>query len=266
MKLYAIGLGPGDMEYLAPRARNAILQSDVIVGYTGYVELIPDLAGGKQIISTGMTGEAKRCEAAIAEALKGKQVCVVSSGDAGVYGMAGLLYELAEKHPDIEIEVIPGITAAVSAAAILGSPLTNDFAVISLSDLLTPWDVIEKRLDAASMADFVLCLYNPQSKKRSDHLEKACGIALRYKPPETMCGYVRNAYRGADRGADQGADRGADQGADQGADRGADQECRICTLSELREAQVDMLTTVIIGNSGTRIINGKLVTVRGYDI
>jgi precorrin-3B C17-methyltransferase len=156
--------------------------------------------------------------------------------------MASLLYELADEYPNVEIEVIPGITAAVSAAAILGSPLTNDFAVISLSDLLTPWDVIERRLDACNSADMVVCLYNPQSKKRVDHLEKACDVALRHKPPNINCGYVRNAFRGGEA------------------------ESRICSLSELRMAQVDMFTTIIIGNSATKIIDGKLVTTRGYDL
>jgi precorrin-3B C17-methyltransferase len=241
-KIYAVGIGPGDADYLAPKAKAIILQSDIVVGYTGYMELITELTKGKETIATGMHGETERCEAAIHEALKGKQVCVISSGDAGIYGMASLLYELTEKHPAIAIEVIPGITSAVSAAAILGSPLTNDFAVISLSDLLTPWDIIVKRLDACSAADMVICLYNPQSKKRRDYLEKACSIALRHKPPDTHCGYVRSAFRGNG------------------------MESRICTLAELREANVDMFTTVIIGNSGTKIINGKLVTVRGYRI
>jgi len=242
MKIYVVGLGPGDMDYLAPKAGKVMLQSDVIAGYTGYMELISAFVKGKEIIATGMKSEVERCEAAIGEALKGKQVCVVSSGDAGIYGMAALLYELAEKHNTVEIEVIPGITAAIAAAAILGSPLTNDFAVISLSDLLTPWDVIEKRLDAASMADFVLCLYNPQSKKRSDYLERACAIILRHKPPETMCGYVRNAYRGS-----------------------ASKNC-ICTLAELLQTQVDMFTAVIVGNACTKVLNGKLVTTRGYKL
>jgi precorrin-3B C17-methyltransferase len=240
MKIYVVGLGPGDLDYLAPRAREAILESHVIVGYTGYIELIPELLNGKEIIATGMKGEVLRCEAAIAEAQRGKQVCVVSGGDAGIYGMAALLYELSEKHSGIEIEVIPGVTAAIAAAAVLGSPLTNDFAVISLSDLLTPWNVIEKKLDAASAADFVICLYNPQSVKRSGCLERACAVILRHKPPETMCGYARNAFRGGDSGS------------------------RICTLAELSRARVDMFTTVIVGNSGTKIINGKLVTARGY--
>jgi len=242
VKLYAIGLGPGDKDYLAPKAQKAIQECDVVVGYTGYISLIPGLIHGKEVISTGMMGEAQRCESAISEALNGKQVCVVSSGDAGIYGMAGLLYQLGENHPEIDIEVIPGITAATSAASILGSPLTNDFAVISLSDLLTPWGVIEKRLDACAAADMVICLYNPQSKKRSDYLQRACSIALRHKPLDTKCGYVRNAFRGSDTYS------------------------HICTLEELAEANVDMFTTVIMGNSCTKIINGKLVTTRGYKI
>ena len=239
-KLYAIGLGPGDAAYMAPKAKEALQQSDVVVGYTGYIEQIPTLVLGKKIISTGMRGETARCEAAIHEALQGKCVCVVSGGDAGIYGMASLLYELAEQHPTIEIEVIPGITAAIAAAARLGSPLANDFAVISLSDLLTPWEVIEKRLDACAAADMVLCIYNPQSKQRQDYLAKACLIALRHKPADTTCGYVRNAFRGSD------------------------EQSGVCTLTELREVKADMFTTVVIGNAATKIIKGKLVTVRGY--
>ncbi|MCL2046074.1 MAG: precorrin-3B C(17)-methyltransferase [Oscillospiraceae bacterium] len=242
MKLFAIGLGPGDLDYMAPRAREALLQSDVIVGYTTYMALITELTAGKELISTGMTGETERCAAAVEEALKGKTVSVVSSGDAGIYGMASLLYELAEKHPSVEIEVIPGITAAVSAAAILGSPLTNDFAVISLSDHLTPWEIIEKRLDACSSADMVVCIYNPQSSQRSDYLQRACQISLRHKAPDTKCGYVKNAYRGDTT------------------------EVAICTLDELQSRNVDMFTTVIIGNSTTVIIDNKLVTTRGYAV
>ncbi|MCL2150955.1 MAG: precorrin-3B C(17)-methyltransferase [Coriobacteriia bacterium] len=240
MRIYAVGLGPGNPAFMAPRALEAIEASDCVVGYTGYIKLIPELLAGKEVISTGMRSEAERCRAAIQAALDGSQVCVVCSGDAGIYGMAALLFELAEPYDGLEIEVVPGITAAVAAAAILGAPLTNDFAVISLSDLLTPWEVIERRLEAASLADLVLCLYNPQSNKRSDYLERACDISLRHKPPKTYCGYVRNAYRGSD------------------------DESRICTLDELAAEPVDMLTTVIIGNSDTRLINGKLVTARGY--
>ena len=245
MKLFAVGLGPGDSEYIAPEAKGVILQSDVIVGYTGYIELIPELIKGKEVIATGMTAEVQRCEAAIDEALKGKVVCVVSSGDSGIYGMAALLYELAEKHPQIDIAVIPGITAGVSAAALLGSPLTNDFAVISLSDLLTPWEVIKKRLTACGEADMVICIYNPQSKKRQDYLKKATDIILNYKPAETPCGYVRNAFRGKETES---------------------KVCYLSDLSELAKTEVDMFTTVIIGNSCTKIINGKLVTTRGYKV
>jgi len=240
VKVFAVGLGPGNPGLLAPRAREAILACDCIVGYTSYLKLIPDLLVGKQTISTGMRSEARRCQAAIDAALEGKQVAVICSGDAGIYGMAGLLFELAEQYPEVSIEVIPGITAANAAAAVLGSPLSNDFAVISLSDLLTPWDIIEKRLEAMALADMVLCLYNPQSNKRSNYLARACDILLRHKPPETKCGYVRNAFRGD-----------VNSGS-------------LCTLAELPAAPVDMLTTVIIGNSDTRITNGKLVTARGY--
>ena len=242
MKIYAIGLGPGDLEYLAPKAKEAIQKSDMIVGYTGYIELISELISGKKVMSTGMKAEVERCSAAIDEALKGRQVCIVSSGDSGIYGMAALIYELAEKHPEIDIEVIPGITAAISAGAILGSPLTNDFATISLSDLLTPWDIIQKRIEHCSLADMVICLYNPQSMNRSGYLEKACHLALKYKPPDTSCGYVRNALRGDDT------------------------ESCVCSLDELSKVTVDMFTTVIIGNSCTKIINGKLVTTRGYKL
>lgn len=239
MKLYAVGIGPGDMDYMAPRAREVLLGCDVIVGYTAYIDLLPGELKNKEVIATGMKSEAERCERAIAEALKGRSVAVVSSGDAGIYGMAPLLYELAEKYPEVEVEAIPGITAAISAAAILGSPLSNDFAVISLSDLMTPWETIEKRLAAAAQGDFVICLYNPQSIKRSGYLARACEIVLRYKPPQTCCGYARNALRG-------------------------DSSGEICSLRELGSAGADMFTTVIIGNSATRVINGKLVTARGY--
>jgi len=242
MKIYAVGTGPGDLDYLTPRAKEIILDCDVIIGYTTYIELISDIIKGKEVISTGMKSEILRCESAFAEALKGKKVAVVSSGDAGIYGMASLLYELAEKYPGVEIEVVPGITAAVAAASILGSPLSNDFAVISLSDLMTPWEVIEKRLSAASEGDFVICLYNPQSMKRNDYVERACNIVLKHKLPETCCGYVRNALRGNEGNS------------------------AICTLRELSRADIDMFTTVIIGNSATRIIDGKLVAARGYKI
>jgi len=239
MKLYVVGIGPGYINYLVPKAREIILDSDVIVGYNTYIELIEELIIGKEIIQNGMKNEVERCKVAVAEAKKGKKVTVISSGDAGIYGMASLLYEITEPYPNIKIEVISGITAATASASILGAPLANDFAVISLSDLLTPWEVIEKRLIAVAGGDMVVCLYNPMSHKRNDYLEKACNILLKVKAPQTHCGYVKNAFRDNSSHA-------------------------ICTLEELVKANVDMFTTVIIGNTSTKIINSKLVTTRGY--
>ncbi len=241
MKIYAVGIGPGDADYLAPMAKQIVLECDVVIGYTEYVKLIVDLTTGKEVISTGMMGEIERCKLAFQKASEGKKVAVISSGDAGIYGMAPLLFEMGERYKDIDIEVIPGITAATSAASILGSPLSNDFAIISLSDLLTPWDVIEKRLDATAKGDMVVCLYNPRSKKRSEHLEKACNISMQYKSPKTCCGYVKNALR-----------------------KGS--EYKTCYLEELANQDIDMFTTVIIGNSATKIIKDKLVTTRGYQV
>lgn len=241
MKIYIVGIGPGFMDYMIPKAKEAIVKSNVIVGYTTYIELISELIKDKEVLSTGMKGEVDRCRLALDEADKGNTVAVISSGDAGIYGMASLVYELSKDYSGIDIEVIPGITAATSAASILGSPLTNDFAVISLSDLLTPWEIIEKRLNSASAGDFVVCLYNPQSKKRADYLKKACEISLKYKSSDTLCGYVKNAMR-------------------------ENEELKICTLEELKNESVDMFTTVIIGNKATININGKLVTTRGYKI
>jgi len=171
--------------------------------------------------------------------LQGNIVAMVSSGDAGIYGMAGIIFETAQNYPEIEIEVVPGITAASSGAAVIGAPLTHDFAVISLSDLLTPWEKIESRLAATAQADFVICLYNPSSKKRKDYLEKACDIILRYQSAELPAGIVRNIGR-------------------------IGEEYRLMTLGELRNTRVDMFTTVFIGNSQTKIINNKMVTPRGY--
>lgn len=173
------------------------------------------------------------------EAMKGSTVAMVCSGDAGIYGMAGLLYEMGQGYPEVELEVVPGITAANGGAAVLGAPLMHDFAVISLSDLLTPWEKIEKRIRGAAMADFVICLYNPSSRKRADYLKKACEYILEYQSPDTVCGYVRNIGR---------------EGED----------AHILTLSELKDTEVDMFTTVYIGNSQTRNVDGKMVTPRGY--
>ena len=239
MKVTVIGLGPGGGADLTGRARAALEGCDLIVGYTAYIELVrPDLPE-KEVLSTGMRREVDRCRAAVEAALTGKNVAVVCSGDSGVYGMAGLIYEVAQEYDPIEIEVVPGITAACGGAAVLGAPLTHDFAVISLSDLLTPWEKIEKRLTAAAQADFVICLYNPSSKNRPDYLQRACDILLRDKDPDTVCGYVRNIGREGETAV-------------------------MCPLSRLRDTQVDMFTTVFIGNSQTRWLGGKMVTPRGY--
>jgi len=203
------------------------------------IDLIKAFFPEKQFLSTPMKKEADRVRLAFEEASAGKNVALVCSGDSGVYGMAALAFELSVLYNNIELEVVSGVTAALSGGAILGAPLTHDFAVISLSDLLTPWKKIEKRLEGASIADFVICLYNPSSKKRGDYLKKACEIMLKYKAGETVCGYVRNIGR-------------------------AGEQSEILTLDQLKSTDVDMFTTVFIGNSETRPINGKMVTPRGY--
>ena len=227
-----IGIGPGGKQWLTQEAEEAIRRSDLVVGYTVYVELVRAYFPEKEYLTTPMKQEAKRCEMALAEANEGKQVAMVCSGDAGVYGMAGLMLELGTSYPNVEIRICPGITAALA-------PLTHDFAVISLSDLLTPKEKIEKRLKAAAMADFVICLYNPSSKKRKDYLAWACGCMMEYKKKETVCGIVRNIGREG-------------------------QESKILTLEELQHTQVDMFSTVFVGNEETREIDGKMVTPRGY--
>lgn len=239
MKLYVIGIGPAGEEQMTLRAVRALAKCDCVAGYNLYLELIENLVAGKERIQTGMMREVDRCTAARDAALGGKTVAVVSSGDAGVYGMAGLMFELCEDHPQIEIEVIPGITAACSGGAVLGSPLTCDFAAISLSDLLTPWALIEKRVLHAAQGDLAMALYNPASKKRADHLQKACDIILTAQPPETVCGIVRNIGR-------------------------AGEAFQLTTLGALRDTPVDMLTTVFIGSRRTKVISGRMVTPRGY--
>ena len=238
-KVTVIGLGPGGGADLTGRARAALEGCDLIVGYTAYIELVKPDFPEKEVLSTGMRREVDRCRAAVEAALTGKDVAVVCSGDSGVYGMAGLIYEVAQEYDPIEIEVVPGITAACGGAAVLGAPLTHDFAVISLSDLLTPWEKIEKRLSAAAQADFVICLYNPSSRNRPDYLQRACDILLRDKDPDTVCGTVRNIGREGEEG-------------------------QLLTLAQLRDTQVDMFTTVFIGNSQTKVLSGKMVTPRGY--
>lgn len=238
-KIYVAGIGPGDYDQMTGRAIRALKDSDVIIGYTVYVDLVREHFPGKEFLTTPMRKEVDRCVLAFEEAKKGRTVSMICSGDAGVYGMAGLMYEVGVNYPDVELEIIPGVTAATGGAAVLGAPLIHDFCLISLSDLLTPWEKIEARLLGASQADFVVCLYNPSSKKRQDYLQRACDLMMRYKSPETVCGMVTNIGREGE-------------------------QAQIMTLKELRDAVADMFTTVFVGNSQTKVIGGKMVTPRGY--
>ena len=240
MRVTVVGLGPGAGRDLTGRAREALERADLIMGYTAYIALIREEFPEKEMLSTGMRREVDRCRAAVEAAASGKDVAMVCSGDSGIYGMAGLIYEVAQEYPPIDIEVVPGITAACGGAAVLGAPLTHDFAVVSLSDLLTPWDKIALRLECAAKGDFVLCLYNPASHSRPGHLKRACDILMAAgKSPDTICGYVQNIGREGEQGT-------------------------ITTLGALRDTQVDMFTTVFIGSSQTKLLGGKMVTPRGY--
>jgi len=236
--LYVVGIGAGSREGMTIAAEQAIQRSELIVGYTKYVELLQENFPEKKYASTGMKQERERVEYALKEA-SDKTVSLICSGDPQLYGMAGLAFELSESYPDTEIEVVSGVTAAFSGGAVLGSPLTHDFAVISLSDLLTPMEKICRRLECAAECDLTIVLYNPSSKNRADYLQKACDIVLKHQSGDTVCGYVRNIGREG-------------------------QESRILPLAELRDTSVDMFTTVYIGNSETKIIGGKMVTPRGY--
>ncbi len=238
-KIYVVGIGPGAYQEMTGAAVAALEQSDVIVGYTVYIDLVKEHFSDKAFLTTPMRKEVDRCVMAFEEAKKGQTVSMICSGDAGVYGMAGLIYEISERYPDVEIEIIPGVTAAIGGASVLGAPLIHDFCLISLSDLLTPWEKIQARLLGASQADFVICLYNPSSHKRHDYLQKACDLMMTYKSPDTVCGIVSNIAREGE-------------------------SSRVITLKELRDTKVDMFTTVFIGNSQTKVINGKMVTPRGY--
>lgn len=240
-KLYIVGIGPGAYEQMTVKAINALKDSDVIIGYTVYVDLVREHFPDKEFMTTPMKKEVERCEIAFEQADKGRTVSMICSGDAGVYGMTGLMLEIGARYPQVEVENIPGVTAAVGGAAVLGAPLIHDFAVISLSDLLTPWEKIEKRLECAAAADFVICLYNPSSKKRHDYLQKACDIILASQSPDTVCGIVGNIGRDGE-------------------------SMRVLTLKELRDTQVDMFTTVFVGNSQTKVVGNHMVTPRGYKI
>ena len=238
-KIYVVGIGPGSYDQMTIQAADVLKDSDVIIGYTVYVDLVKEHFAGKEFLTTPMKKEVQRCRMAFEEAAKGKSVSMICSGDAGVYGMAGLMYEVGKDYPDIQVEVLPGVTAATAGAALLGAPLIHDFCLISLSDLLTPWEKIEARLLHASEADFVICLYNPSSRKRRDYLQKACDLMLRYKAEDTVCATVGNIGRDGE-------------------------ESHLMTLKELRDTSVDMFTTVFIGNSQTMKIGERMVTPRGY--
>ncbi|MCM1326623.1 MAG: precorrin-3B C(17)-methyltransferase [Bacteroidales bacterium] len=238
-KISIVGIGPGKEEMMTKEALWTLENADVIIGYTLYVKLLGERFAKKEILATPMRQETERCKLCFEEAAKGKRVALIGSGDAGIYGLASLMYEMGKQHPETELEVIAGITAASSGAAVLGAPLNHDFCVISLSDLLTPWEKIEKRLKAAAEGDFAIAIYNPASHKRKDYLMRACDILLGFMEESRACGYVENIGREGTRAV-------------------------TCTLKELREVQVNMFTTVFIGNSDSEIINGKLVTKRGY--
>lgn len=235
--IYAIGIGPGSRETMTYEAMSAIEKSDVIVGYRTYIDLIKDLINDKEVVSNGMKQEIDRVKKAVEISKTGKTVAVISSGDAGVYGMAGLVLELSEGE---EVKVISGVTASTAAAAVLGAPLMHDFCHISLSDLLTPLDLIYKRVDLASEGDFVICLYNPKSKGRPDYLKNAFEIMKKYKANSTPVGIVKNAER-------------------------ENQEVRICTIDTMDYESVDMLSIVIVGNSSTYVKDNKIITKRGYE-
>lgn len=239
--LFVAGIGPGGPEFLTGEAREALSRAQVLCGYTVYVDLVAPLFPGKETYTSPMTKELERCRWALETAQSGRDVAFVCSGDAGVYGMAGLLLQLAPQFPAVEIRVVAGVTAALSGGAVLGAPLGHDFCVVSLSDLLTPWEVIENRLRCAARGDFCLCLYNPSSRKRAGYLQKACDILLEEgRSPQTVCGWVKNIGREG-------------------------QESRVLSLSDLRGEQLDMFTTVFIGSSATQEVNGRMVTPRGYE-
>lgn len=239
-KLSIVGIGPGNYDNMTVRADRVLQECDTIIGYTVYVDLVKERYPDKEFMTTPMTREVDRCRMALDAAREGKNVAMVCSGDSGIYGMAALIYELRGESAEPSVDVIPGLTAACSGAALLGAPLTHDFAVISLSDRLTPWEKIEARLEAAAAADLSVVLYNPASKGRPDYLKRACEILLRTLPEDRPCGVAQHIGRKGE-------------------------NVRVMPLSQLKDdTLVDMFSTVFIGNSQTYVIGGKLVTPRGY--
>ena len=240
--IYVIGIGPGCRDLMTQEAISAMEDAEVIVGYKTYIKLVEDFVKDKEVVQNGMRKEVDRCQDAIDIAKTGKKVAVISSGDAGIYGMAGLILELITKQElDIPVKVVPGVTASIGAAAVLGAPIMHDFCHISLSDLMTPWEVIEKRLRLAAAADFVICLYNPRSKGRSEHLANAFKIMGEFKDGSTPVGIVKDVGR-------------------------EDQEKFICTFDTMDFERVDMTNMVIIGNKSTYIHDDLMITPRGYTV
>ncbi|MDP1996990.1 MAG: precorrin-3B C(17)-methyltransferase [Gallionella sp.] len=243
-KIMLVGIGPGSTEHMTARARSAIAEADVVIGYTTYVKLVGDLLDGKEVVKKAMTEELDRAIEALERARAGKKVALISSGDAGVYGMAGPTYEVlfqAGWTPEsgIEVEIVPGASALNTCAALVGAPLTHDFCAISLSDLLTPWPVIARRLDAAAAADFVVALYNPKSGRRTGQIVEAQRLFLRHRRPDTPVAVVKSAYR-------------------------PKQRIEFTTLAQMNECDIGMLSTVLIGNSNTFVRDGLMITPRGY--
>jgi len=236
-KLYVIGIGPGGLEHMTLKAINAIEKSQVIVGYNKYIDLIKPLLGGKKIYSTIMRGEEERCMEALKQA-KNNVVSIISTGDSGIYGMAGLIFQLNVEN-NVEIEVIPGVTASSAAASVVGAPLMHDNCNISLSDLMTPYDLIKKRICLAAEGDFVISLYNPRSMGRPQYLRECVDLIASYRKATTPVAVVKNALRDG-------------------------QEIRLFTMDTFDEYVVDMLSIVIIGNSQSYIKDGKFITPRGY--
>ncbi len=240
--LYVVGIGPGGLEMMTYQAREALERAEVIVGYKTYTHLIKALVGDKPVIKTGMCKELERCQAALELAQSGKTVALVSSGDAGIYGMAGLILEMITKQGwQVPVQVVPGMTASIAAGAVLGAPLMHDFCHISLSDLLTPWPVIERRVIAAAQADFVICFYNPRSRGREGHLRHALELMAPFKAGDTPVGIVQEAGR-------------------------KHQRHWLTTLAEFDDSVVDMRTLVVVGNQSTYVANGLMITPRGYQV
>ena len=243
-KITLVGIGPGAVEHMTQRAREAIAEADVVVGYVTYIKLVADLLEGKEVVRKGMTEELDRAVSALEAARAGKKVALISSGDAGVYGMAGPTYEVLFQAgwtpaDEVQVEVVPGASAINACAARVGAPLTHDFCSISLSDLLTPWPVIARRLDAAAQADFVVALYNPKSGRRTRQIVEAQRLFLRHRRPDTPVAVVKSAYRRRER-------------------------IEFTTLDAMAESEIGMLSTVLIGNSHTFVRDGLMVTPRGY--